>query len=258
MANQQPPSWPQQQPGQPQHPPAPPHPGYGQQQPGYPAPPPGYGQQPGYPAPPPGYGQQPGYPPAAPPHPGYPAAPPHPGYGQAPPGYAPPGYAPPGYAPQGYAGAQGYGGFWIRVAAYLLDSLIVGLPLGILITVIMSVVIGGQIGQIDPNDPRQVEELASRFFGVYLILYGVAIVVIWLYDAILTSSAAGATIGKRICGLRVVRSDGAPIGFGRASGRFFAKILSAFILYIGFIMAGFTDRKRALHDMICDTVVLKK
>ena len=247
MANQpQQPGWPQQpgQGGQPAYPPAPQHPGYGQQQPGYGQPQPGYGQ------PPPGYGQQPpGYPPPAPPHPGY---------VQAPQGYAPPGYAPPGYAPQGYAGATGYGGFWIRVAAMLLDSIILGIPLGILMSILMVVVIGGQIETIQGNDPQAVEAAMGQFAVVYGIAYVVIFVVYWLYDAILTSSAAGATFGKRICGLRVVRSDGSPIGFGRATGRFFAKMLSAMILYIGFIMAAFTDRKRSLHDMICDTVVVKR
>ena len=76
----------------------------------------------------------------------------------------------------------------------------------------------------------------------------------------MTSSERGATLGKRALSLRVVKSDGTRLTFGRATGRFFAK---AFItglnprFGIGYIMAGFTDRKRALHDMIADTVVVK-
>lgn len=235
MANQpQPPNWPQQQPGQPGYPPAPPHPGYAQ---------PGYGQpQPGYGQPQPGYGQQGAYPPA----------PPHPGYGQAPPGYAP------GYAPPGYAAATGYGGFWIRVAAYLLDSLIVGVPLAIIVGIVMSVIIGGQIAQLDPNNPQQMQDAMAQFGVLYVILYVGIFAVAWLYEALMVSSSAGATLGKRICGLKVVRPDGSRVGFGRATGRFFSKFLSGIILYIGFIMVGFTDRKRGLHDMICDTVVVKR
>jgi uncharacterized RDD family membrane protein YckC len=47
------------------------------------------------------------------------------------------------------------------------------------------------------------------------------------------------------------------IGFGRATGRFFAKILSGMIMYIGFIMIGFTDRKQGLHDMLAGTLVMR-
>jgi uncharacterized RDD family membrane protein YckC len=56
----------------------------------------------------------------------------------------------------------------------------------------------------------------------------------------------------------VVRPDGRPVDLGRAFGRYFAKILSAFILLIGYIIAGFDSEKRALHDMICDTRVIKR
>ena len=68
----------------------------------------------------------------------------------------------------------------------------------------------------------------------------------------------GATPGKMVLGLRVVRPDGGPVSLGRAVGRYFAKMLSAIIMLIGFIMAGFDREKRALHDMLVDTRVIKK
>ena len=58
-------------------------------------------------------------------------------------------------------------------------------------------------------------------------------------------------------GIKVIRSDGAPITYGRAAGRFFAEYLSLLTIYIGYIMAGFDEEKRALHDHICDTRVVK-
>jgi uncharacterized RDD family membrane protein YckC len=58
-------------------------------------------------------------------------------------------------------------------------------------------------------------------------------------------------------GLKVVRPDGGPITAGRAAGRYFAKMISGMILMIGYIIAGFDSQKRALHDMICDTRVIK-
>jgi uncharacterized RDD family membrane protein YckC len=77
----------------------------------------------------------------------------------------------------------------------------------------------------------------------------------WLYEALLTSSSWQATVGKKILGLKVTDEVGNRISFGRASGRYFAKILSSMLLFIGYIMAAFTDRKRALHDMLAGTVV---
>jgi uncharacterized RDD family membrane protein YckC len=67
----------------------------------------------------------------------------------------------------------------------------------------------------------------------------------------------GATPGKMALGLKVVRPNGGPIGVGRAAGRYFAKMLSSMTLLIGYIIAGFDSEKRALHDMICDTRVVK-
>jgi uncharacterized RDD family membrane protein YckC len=66
-----------------------------------------------------------------------------------------------------------------------------------------------------------------------------------------------ATPGKMALGLKVVRPDGSKLDTGRAVGRYFSKLLSAMILYIGYIMAGFDSQKRALHDIICDTRVVK-
>ena len=68
----------------------------------------------------------------------------------------------------------------------------------------------------------------------------------------------GATPGKMALGVKVVRPDGSGLTVGRAIGRYFAKMLSGMILYIGYIMAGFDSQKKALHDMICDTRVVRR
>jgi uncharacterized RDD family membrane protein YckC len=80
----------------------------------------------------------------------------------------------------------------------------------------------------------------------------------WLYYALLESSAWQGTLGKKALGLEVTDLQGRRIGFGRASGRFFAKFISVLTLFIGFIMAGFTERKQALHDMIAGCLVIRK
>jgi len=80
----------------------------------------------------------------------------------------------------------------------------------------------------------------------------------WIYYAALESSVWQATIGKKVLGLTVTDLAGNRITFGRASGRFFGMLLSGFILGIGFLMAGFTERKQALHDMIAGCLVIRK
>jgi uncharacterized RDD family membrane protein YckC len=80
----------------------------------------------------------------------------------------------------------------------------------------------------------------------------------WLYEALMESSAKQATLGKMLLGLMVTDEAGNRISFARASGRHFAKYISSFTLFIGYIMAGFTAKKQALHDMIAGTLVVRK
>ncbi|MBI1321084.1 MAG: DUF4339 domain-containing protein [Candidatus Hydrogenedens sp.] len=68
--------------------------------------------------------------------------------------------------------------------------------------------------------------------------------------------AYGATPGKMVMGIQVVRPDGAPLTYGRATGRFFAEMITGFTFFIGYLMAGFDKQHRALHDMIADTRVV--
>lgn len=79
----------------------------------------------------------------------------------------------------------------------------------------------------------------------------------WLYFALLESSSMQGTLGKKALGMIVTDLDGNRIGFGRATGRYFAKFLSAIILLIGFVMVAFTQRKQGLHDIIASTLVYK-
>ena len=80
----------------------------------------------------------------------------------------------------------------------------------------------------------------------------------WLYEAVMMSSEWQATVGKRVMSIVVTDVDGKRISFGRATGRHFAKYISAFLLGIGFIIAAFTAKRQALHDMIAETVVIKR
>ena len=96
-------------------------------------------------------------------------------------------------------------------------------------------------------------------FGFIFGFFGIIFVVSWLYYALSESSSWQATLGKKILNLKVTDISGQPISFGRASGRYFAKIITGMIpLMIGYIMAGFTEKKQAIHDMIASCLVLRK
>ena len=105
--------------------------------------------------------------------------------------------------------------------------------------------------------PMSPEELIPLMRGLFDIFF-IRTVLNWLYYALLESSAWQATLGKKALGLEVTDMQGARISFGRATGRFFAKIISSIILCIGFIMIGFTEKKQGLHDMIAGTLVIRK
>jgi uncharacterized RDD family membrane protein YckC len=153
-----------------------------------------------------------------------------------------------------------YAGFWLRFAAYLIDSIIIGIPLsfvvgifGFVFGIANSVAAHGANGNSPTDNPVAVGMLA----GMELVIWAVVITISWLYFAKLESDPAQATFGKRILGLKVTDASGNRLSFGRASGRFFGKIVSGMACYIGFIMAGFTEKKQALHDYIANTLVIK-
>lgn len=158
-------------------------------------------------------------------------------------------------APVYYPGAQ-YAGFWLRFAAYLIDSLLATVAFVVLLIPIL--VFSGvmpAIGRISRGeDPADVFALVSSIFvAIALSLAG-----IWLYYALLESSSWQGTVGKRALNLKVTDMSGNPVTFGRASGRFFARFITELIpLKIGYILAGFTEKKQAIHDMIASCLVLR-
>lgn len=138
--------------------------------------------------------------------------------------------------PPVYESPLEYAGFWRRVAASLFDNAVttfVGLGLGIML-VIFNIPIPQIISNVVP------------------------ILIFWLYFSLMESSDKQATVGKRILGIQVTGIDGNKISFLRATGRTFAKILSVLTLGIGFLMIAFTKKKQGLHDMVSETIVVKR
>jgi uncharacterized RDD family membrane protein YckC len=124
------------------------------------------------------------------------------------------------------------------VVAYIIDAILLSVAAGVI-----GVVTGGGMY----GDLEDINFSAS----------GISLVVGWLYFALMESSERGATVGKMAVGLRVVTDQGQRLSFLHATGRYFAKFISAIILGLGFLMVAFSDRKRGLHDMIAGTLVVK-
>jgi uncharacterized RDD family membrane protein YckC len=155
-----------------------------------------------------------------------------------------------GVTPQAQVGQYQYAGFWIRVVASLIDSIIVG----VVNTIIRLGVLGSVAGVTDfSSDPASIFAAA----GAVGMLALIGMVLASCYEGIFVAQM-GATPGKMALGMKVVRPDGSRVDLGRAFGRYFAKLLSMLILFIGYIMVAFDSEKRGLHDMICDTRVVRQ
>jgi uncharacterized RDD family membrane protein YckC len=138
-----------------------------------------------------------------------------------------------------------YAGFWLRFAAYLIDTIILGLvfvPVGVVLELMQTASASSQGLDLMPG--------INGLVNVGSILAG------WLYSSLLESSSWQGTVGKKVVGLRVTDLDGNRISFGKATGRYFGKILSGMICLVGFIMAAFTEKRQALHDQLAGTLVL--
>lgn len=140
--------------------------------------------------------------------------------------------------------AYRYAGFWIRVVAYLIDSLLLVTVQSVL-TLLINLTIG-MLGIATDGDPA-------------------INTVIWLFGAVLSISYAvfftgycGQTPGKMALRIKVIRSDGSPINYARAALREVpGKFISSILLGIGYLMVAFDNRKQGLHDKIADTFVIK-
>ncbi len=145
-------------------------------------------------------------------------------------------------------GVRKYGGFWIRFLARILDGLIAGIVSWALMLAFFPTFL---------NAAQAPEEISLEIIGLQLLFSLFQFGMSGAYETIFIGRF-GATPGKMACGLSVTRPDGAKLSYARALGRYFGVILSYFTLYIGFIIAAFDEEKRALHDRICDTRVIKK
>jgi len=135
-----------------------------------------------------------------------------------------------------------YAGFWKRFCAYFIDIIITQI-----VVVIIAFICGFMIGMSGGSESE-----GAIVGGI------IGIVLPWIYFAAMESSGKQATLGKMALGIKVTSTEGEKITFGKASGRYFGKILSALILLIGFVMVAFTEKKQGLHDIMAGCLVLNK
>jgi uncharacterized RDD family membrane protein YckC len=155
-------------------------------------------------------------------------------------------------------GANIYAGFWLRLVAAIIDGIILGIPLGMLAVLL---VLSAVPFITHTQDPAAVLlTILPRLFFLFVIY----VVASWLYWALMESSSWQATLGKKALGLRVTDLVGARPTFGRVSGRFFAgrgigcvPSIGGLYFLIDCIMAGFTEKKQALHDIIASCLVIR-
>jgi len=161
------------------------------------------------------------------------------------PGFSVPGLPlprPPGYhAPlAGTAMQRRFAGFWIRLAAILIDTIVLLIPLKILRGLLIE---------------ERTGDLATDL-GVNLASLALTLCVHGAYRSAFHASGWQATIGKRALGIQVTDLQGRRITLDHAAGRYLAEFVSGWTLGIGYVMAGLSSRKQALHDKIAGTLVL--
>lgn len=154
-----------------------------------------------------------------------------------------------------------YAGFWLRFVAVIIDGIILGVVQWLVILPILGVMGIGMASGIQNMEPGNEAQAMSMVAGM-MAMMGVAQIFFFalqtLYYSIMESSKLQATVGKLVIGIKVTNAEGAKLDFGKAFVRNLCKIISSVILFIGYLMAAFTEKKQALHDIIAGTLVVKK
>jgi uncharacterized RDD family membrane protein YckC len=140
-----------------------------------------------------------------------------------------------------------YAGFWIRLLAYFVDLIIlvpINLVIGYLIFPHHELFVPSQHPSAAPNNLQ-----AAQYVNFLVTM---------LYTVLFNASKYQTTPGGMAVGIRVTDLEGRRISFGKSIVRYFASILSALILFMGFVAIAFTKRKQGLHDIIAGTLVVRK
>lgn len=152
-----------------------------------------------------------------------------------------------------------YAGFWWRLLAHIIDNIIISFVSWIIILPVLGVfgisVYSMMNSGVTMDDP---EIWLGPVLMAYFSIISLSVAISWLYYSLMESSVKQGTVGKMVLNIKVTDMEGQRISFLKATGRYFGKIISGFIFMIGYIMAGFTDKKQALHDIMAGCLVIKE
>ena len=154
-----------------------------------------------------------------------------------------------------------YAGFWMRFVAYIIDYIIIYIVQSFIFIPVLGLLgisFASQIGNVENMSEAETLGMVGGIMAVAGATALLTSVIAILYWSLMESSKYQATVGKLALGLMVTDADGKSLDFVKSLIRNVCKIISGMILGIGYIMAGFTDKKQGLHDIIAGTLVVKK
>lgn len=154
-----------------------------------------------------------------------------------------------------------YAGFWLRLVAIIIDAIIIGIVQSVIFVPILTAAGFGfatAASEMDTNDMESMMGMMAAFFAAIATYALLAKALQILYFTFMESSTLQATLGKLALGIKVTDMNGSKLDFGRAFVRNICKVISDCTLLIGYIMAGFTEKRQSLHDVIAGTLVVKK
>lgn len=142
-----------------------------------------------------------------------------------------------------------FAGFWLRAVAYLIDTVLISVVFGLIASLYPSTFI---------KYPDAATTSLASLPQLTPIAFVITITATWFYYTVFEASIWQATPGKRVMKLYVADLSGRRLTFARAAARNLAKMISSLTFLVGYLVAGFTEKKQALHDILASCLVLRK
>ena len=142
-----------------------------------------------------------------------------------------------------------FAGFWLRAVAYLFDTVLISLVFGLIASFYPTTFI---------KFPDAASTSLTSLPQLTPLAFAITITATWFYYTVFEASAWQATPGKRVLRLYVADLNGKRVTFARSAARNFAKIISSLTFLVGYLVAGFTEKKQALHDILSGCLVLRR
>ncbi len=142
-----------------------------------------------------------------------------------------------------------FAGFWLRAIAYLFDTILISLAFGLIASLYPSTFI---------KFPDAATTSLASLPQLTPIAFAITLTATWLYYTMFEASSWQATPGKRVMRIYVADLHGQRLTLARAAARNLAKIVSSLTFLVGYLIAGFTEKKQALHDILASCLVLRR